>query len=217
MKPLIPFAENKSSGISPSFDQLLDESVKIHGHLCPGQVVGVRLALLGLKLTGIEDPKGRDRKSLIVYVEIDRCATDAIQSVTGCSLGKRSLKWVDYGIMAATFVNLKTGRAFRITGRESARELASAYRPDIENKYRRQIEAYRVMSDDELFQVMEVKVDIPEASMPGPPLRRIPCDECGEYIQNCREVEVDGRVLCRKCAYGAYYQPIQNSMENIRD
>ena len=208
MKPLIPFAENKP-GVSPSFDQLLDESVKIHGHLCPGQVVGVRLALLGLKLTGIGDPKGKDRKSLIVYVEIDRCATDAIQSVTGCSLGKRSLKWVDYGIMAATFVNLKTDRAFRIIGRESARELAAAYRPDIDNKYKSQIEAYRVMPDDELFRVMEVKVDIPEASMPGPPMRRIPCGKCGEYVQNCREVEVDGRILCRKCAYGAYYEPVR--------
>ncbi len=203
---LIPHAENSNS--LPDFEQLLEESVKIHGHLCPGQVVGVRLAMLGLKLTGITDPKGRDRKSLIVYVEIDRCATDAIQSVTGCSLGKRSLKWIDYGIMAATFINLKTGKAFRIVGKESARELASKYRPDIEDKYKRQLEAYKEMSDHELFEVMEVKVDIPEASMPGPPLRRIPCEKCGEYVQNCREVEVDGKVLCRKCAYGAYYQPV---------
>ncbi len=207
MEPIIPSAPKGPA--LPDFEQLLEESVKIHGHLCPGQVVGVRLAMLGLKLTGIEDPKGRDRKSLIVYVEIDRCATDAIQSVTGCSLGKRSLKWIDYGIMAATFINLKTGKAFRIVGRESARELASKYRPDIEDKYKRQLEAYKEMSDQELFDVMEVKVNIPEASMPGPPLRRVPCEECGEYVQNCREVEVDGRVLCRKCAYGAYFEPVQ--------
>ncbi len=209
MEPLIPYAQTKSS--LPPFEELLKESVRLHGHLCPGQVVGVRLAMLGLKFTGISDPKGKDRKSLIVYVEIDRCATDAIQSVTGCSLGKRSLKWIDYGIMAATFVNLRTGKAFRIVGRESARELAKNYRPDIEDKYKRQTEAYKVMPDEELFDVMEVRVDIPRESMPGPPLRRVPCEECGEYVQNCREVEVDGRILCRKCAYGAYFHPVDKT------
>ena len=99
--------------ISP-FEKLLKESIKIHGHLCPGQVLGVRMSMLGLREIGIEDPKGKDKKNIIVFVEIDRCATDAIQSVTGCSLGKRSLKFLDYGKMAATFLNLKTGNAVRI-------------------------------------------------------------------------------------------------------
>ncbi len=190
------------------FKQLLDESVKIHGHLCPGQVLGVRLSMLGLRLLGIEDPKGSDRKSLMVYVEIDRCATDAIQSVTGCSLGKRSLRWVDYGVMAATFINLRDSKAFRIVAREEARGLADKYAPDIADKYRRQLEAYKLMPDEELFSVQKVKVDIPAFDMPGRPIRRVQCSRCGDYVQDGREVETDGVILCRACAYGGYYEVI---------
>ncbi|MCI5218970.1 MAG: formylmethanofuran dehydrogenase, partial [Candidatus Electrothrix sp. LOE2] len=98
-----------------SFDELLAVSTKIHGHICAGQVIGVRMSILGLERIGIDDPKGADRKKLYVLVEIDRCATDAIKSVTGCSLGKRSMRWMDFGIMAATFVNLETGKAVRVT------------------------------------------------------------------------------------------------------
>jgi formylmethanofuran dehydrogenase subunit E len=197
----------KSTTISGrSFEEILEESARIHGHLCAGQVLGVRLAMLGLRLLGIDDPKGRDRKSFVVYVEIDRCATDAIQSVTGCSLGKRSLKWVDYGIMAATFVHLKTGKAYRIVAREESRELSKRYFPDIKDKYRCQLEAYKVMKDEELFEVQEVQVDIPECDLPGRPIRRVRCESCGDYIQDCREVERDGKILCRACAYGAYYR-----------
>ena len=94
-----------------NFDELLDQSTRIHGHLCAGQVIGVRMSMLALSRIGIADPRGQDRKKLYVFVEIDRCATDAIQSVTGCSLGKRSMKWLDHGIMAATFVNLESGEA----------------------------------------------------------------------------------------------------------
>ena len=103
------------------FEQLLEKSTKIHGHICAGQVIGVRMSMIGLREIGIDDPKVQ-RKDFYVLVEIDRCATDAIQTVTGCSLGKRSLKWLDYGIMAATFVNLKTGKAVRITALEESRE-----------------------------------------------------------------------------------------------
>ncbi len=106
------------------FDSLLDESAKIHGHLCPGQVLGVRMSMLGLKKICIKEPKGKDRKNIIVFVEMDRCATDAVQSVTGCSLGHRTMKFMDYGKMAATFLNLKTGRAVRVIAREDSREKA---------------------------------------------------------------------------------------------
>src|SRR5512137_2317818 len=92
----------------PEFEQLLAESVRIHGHLCAGQVLGVRMSMLGLREAGISDPKGRDRKRILVFVEMDRCATDAVQSVTGCSLGHRTMKFMDYVKMAATYLNLKT-------------------------------------------------------------------------------------------------------------
>ncbi len=192
-----------------SFDELLDISTKIHGHICAGQVIGVRMSILGLQHIKIDDPKGADRKKLYVLVEIDRCATDAIQSVTGCSLGKRSMRWMDFGIMAATFVNLETGKAVRITAREESRELSKQYCPEIENKYQRQLAAYRIMPEEELFAVQEVKVNIPECDMPGRPQRRVQCEQCGDYVQDCREVEQkDNVIVCRACAGQRYYQPV---------
>ncbi len=189
-----------------SFDILLDRATAIHGHLCAGQVIGVRMAILGLEKIGIADPEGKDRKKLYVMVEIDRCATDAIQTVTGCSLGKRSLRWFDFGIMAATFVNLETGKAVRIVAREESRELSKKYCSEIENKYQRQMEAYKVMEQDELFAVYEVKVDIPPEDMPGRPLKRVQCVKCGDWVQDCREIEQDGQIICRACAGKRYYQ-----------
>lgn len=187
------------------FDKLLDESVKTHGHLCPGQVLGVRMSMLGLDLIRISDPRGDDRKKIIVFVEIDRCATDAIQSVTGCSPGKRSLKLVDYGKMAATFVNMETGKAIRILAREESKEKAKNYFPEIEDKYKCQLEAYKVMPDSELFTWADVKVTVPEEDMPGRPKRRVSCSRCGEFVQDSRDVMDEGITLCRACAHGAYY------------
>jgi len=188
------------------FEPLLQESVRVHGHLCAGQVLGVRMSLLGLREIGIEDPKGSDRKSLIVFVEMDRCATDAVQSVTGCSLGKRSMQFRDYGKMAATFLNLKTGKAMRVIAREDSRGKAKEQFPEIENKYAGQLEAYKIMSDQELFDVMEVVVNVAPQDMPGRPLGRVPCDSCGEHVQDLREVHQDGKVLCVSCARGGYYE-----------
>ena len=150
-----------------SFEQLLAESTRIHGHICAGQVIGVRMSMAALARIGITDPKGADRKKLYVLVEIDRCATDAIQSVTGCSLGKRSLRWLDFGVMAATFVHLETGRAVRVTAREEARALSEAYCPEVVDKYQRQLEAYKVMPLDDLFVFQEVRVAVRDCDMPG--------------------------------------------------
>lgn len=194
--------------INMDFEKLLEESVRTHGHLCPGQVLGVRMSMLGLKLIGINDPKGKDRKKLIAYVEIDRCATDAIQSVTGCSLGKRSLKFLDFGKMAATFVNSETGTAVRIIAKEESKNKAKNYFPDIEDKYKCQLEAYKIMPDEELFEWKEVKVSIPEEDMPGRPLRRIKCDKCGEYVQDNRDITKNGMLLCKACAQGSYYKTL---------
>ncbi|MDZ7640893.1 MAG: FmdE family protein [Desulfurivibrio sp.] len=190
-----------------SFAELLEKSTTIHGHICPGQVIGVRLAMAGLREIGIDEPRGAQRKDFYVLVEIDRCATDAIQSVTGCSLGKRSLKWLDYGIMAATFVNLKDERAVRVTAREEARELATRYFPEIQAKNKQQLEAYRVMPEEELFKIQRVRVEVPPEDLPGKPLRRVQCSKCGDWVQDCREVTGEGgQTLCRPCAHGRYYE-----------
>ncbi|MBI5076734.1 MAG: formylmethanofuran dehydrogenase [Nitrospirae bacterium] len=188
-----------------NFETLLEESARIHGHLCPGQVLGVKMSMLGLREIGINDPKGKDRKSIIVFVEMDRCATDAVQSVTGCSLGHRTMKFMDYGKMAATFLNLKSGRAVRVVAREDARDRAKICFPDIEDKYRAQLEAYKIMTDHELFDKMEVTVKVRPEDMPGRPLSRVRCRECGEYVQDMKEVHRNGNVLCRSCAGNGYY------------
>jgi formylmethanofuran dehydrogenase subunit E len=188
------------------FEALLATSAAAHGHLCPGQVVGVRMAILGCRLIGLDDPTSDDQiKKLIVYVEMDRCAGDAVAHVTGAKLGRRSLKFVDYGIMAATFVNLETEKAFRVISTEEARDLACQYAPEISEKYKQQLEAYKRMPDSVLFRVQQVEVVFSEFDLPGPTRRKVSCSRCGQIVRDHREVVVNGANLCRPCAHGAYY------------
>jgi formylmethanofuran dehydrogenase subunit E len=189
-----------------SLDAYLREAEIAHGHLCAGQVLGVRMAMLGLEKLAIEDPRGKDRKRLVTFVEIDRCATDAIGVVTGCRLGKRALKFRDWGKMAATFVDVSTGKAIRIAAKESSKALARSMHPEIENKNQQQMLAYREMAEDDLFTKQWVKVDLPPEEFPGYKGERIICAECGEGINFNREVQREGRVLCHACAGERYYQ-----------
>jgi formylmethanofuran dehydrogenase subunit E len=193
-----------------SLDDYLREAEIAHGHLCAGQVLGVRMAMLGVRKLGLDDPRGRDRKRLVTFVEIDRCATDAIAVVTGCRLGKRALKFRDWGKMAATFVDLETGKAFRIAARESSKELARSMHPEIDGANRQQMLAYREMSDAELFAVQHVRVEVAPEDLPGYKAGRIVCAQCGEGINFRREVICDGRTLCRACAGDAYYRVMDN-------
>ena len=179
-----------------SLDALLEEAKIAHGHLCAGQVLGVRLALHGLDQLGLDDPKGVHRKRLVTYVEIDRCATDAIGVVTGCRLGKRALKFRDWGKMAATFVDLDTGRAVRVAAKESSKQKARELHPEIENKNQQQMLAYREMSDADLFDVQWVSVNVLPEDLPGFKADRITCAQCGEGINFKREVLRDGKTLC---------------------
>jgi len=192
------------------FLSLLQKSARIHGHLCPGQVLGVRMTMLGLREIGISDPKGKDRKNIIVFVEMDRCATDAVQSVTGCSLGHRTMKFMDYGKMAATFLNLRTDRAIRVYAKEESKQRAKGYFPEIENKYAAQLEAYKIMPDDDLFDLMEVRIRLKPADMPGRPLCRVQCEACGEHIQDAKEVYRNGKPLCKSCATMGYYEHLRH-------
>ena len=192
-----------------SFEALLEESSRTHGHLCPGQVLGVRMSIHGLERIGITDPRGSERKDIIVFVECDRCAADAVQSVTGCTLGKRTLRFADYGKMAATYVNLRTGEAVRVLCREDARDKARERFPEAEDKYKAQAEAYKVMPDEELFDIMRVRVTLRDCDMPGRPLSRIVCIRCGEHVQDSREVRgTFGEAICRACAGESYYEAV---------
>jgi len=194
-----------------TLDEYLREAETAHGHLCAGQVLGVRLAMLGLNRLQISDPRGADRKRLVTFVEIDRCATDAVSLVTGCRLGKRALKFRDWGKVAATFLDVTTGRAVRIAARESSKGRARALHPEIADKNQQQMLAYREMPDDELFECQSVKVTLPPEEFPGYKAERVVCEACGEGINFRREVRRDGKILCRGCAGERYYEPLQDS------
>jgi formylmethanofuran dehydrogenase subunit E len=183
-----------------SFEELLQKAERAHGHLCAGQVLGVRMALLGLDQLGIADPHGADRKRLVTFVEIDRCATDAIGMVTGCRLGKRTLKFRDWGKMAATFVDLASGQGVRVVALEGSRDLARQLYPQIENKSQQQMQAYRELPDAQLFRVERVQVAVDAAELPGYKAERVVCGRCGEGVNFGRFEEVDGERLCLSCA-----------------
>jgi formylmethanofuran dehydrogenase subunit E len=119
------------------------------------------------------------------------------------------LKFIDNGIMAATFVNLETGKAFRIVSTESARELVDQYAPAVKDKRQRQIQAYINMPDDVLFKVTPVYVDVPVHDMPGPTRFKAQCAQCGIIVRDKKEVLVGDHILCRACAHGTYYQPLK--------
>ena len=189
-----------------SLDELLEECGRLHGHLCAGQLLGVRMALLGCRLIGLTDPRGADRKKLIVWVEIDRCMADAVGAVTGVRLGKRSLKYFDYGKVAATFLNTETNEAVRVVALEESRAMADERYPLVESKKERQFRAYREAADEELFKVERVAVEYGEMDAPGRPRARVPCERCGEGVNDGREVRSGGSVLCRPCASGGYYR-----------
>ena len=189
-----------------TLDEYLQLAAVTHGHLCAGQVLGVRLAMLGLRELGITDPIA-ERKRIVTYVEIDRCMTDAIGLVANCRLGKRALKFRDWGKVAATFVDLQTGRAIRIAAKESSKEIARNMFPDM-TKDAGQQKAYAELSEEVLFDKKWVKVEVKAHDLPGYKGPRVVCAECGEGINFAREVLQDGRTLCRACAGETYYSQL---------
>jgi formylmethanofuran dehydrogenase subunit E len=176
--------------------------------MCAGQVLGARMSMLGCRLIGIDDPRGADRKKLIVWVEIDRCMADAVCAVTGVRLGKRTLKYFDYGKVAASFLNTDTSEAVRIVALEESRKLADARYPELA-KADRQFRAYREASDNELFKIERVSVQYSEMDAPGRPRSRVTCSSCGEGVNDGREVLTAAEVtMCRACSLGSYYTAI---------
>jgi formylmethanofuran dehydrogenase subunit E len=194
-----------------NLEDCLERAKQFHGSLCAGTIVGTRMAILGLEAVGIDDPKGKDRKNLIVFVETDRCAADAILAVTGCHPGKRTMKILDYGKTAATFLNLKTGKAVRIVVKNK----------DGDKVYTREMiekephgEAYAMQPVENLFDIMEVIVPLKPEDMPGKLLRIVTCSSCGERIMDMREIIKDGKFVCRPCAENKrYYVPVHTGSD----
>jgi formylmethanofuran dehydrogenase subunit E len=183
------------------YETLFNKAKAFHGHVCPGIVLGTRLTIAGLRELGInpEDPI----RNLIVYMEIDRCGTDAVQAITGCSLGHRSLKHKDFGKFAATFVNTDTGKAVRVSIHEKSRAEHDKLDP------KEVIKVLSTVPEDEILKIENVRITIPKEDSPGFPIGKAVCSKCGEQISDNQYTVINGKVLCRNCAGGSYYTVIE--------
>ena len=194
--------------MSDDFKNLLDEAVRFHGHLCDGQVLGVKMAMAGLRELEIEDPRGGEGRDLVIFVEIDRCVVDAIISVTGRTPGKRSIKMMDYGKAAATFVDTRADRAVRVSVRadcfERVQHLVQTSSPQNEEK-QANLAAMIGMPEEELLNIQKVRVQVRPQDLPGKPMETVICSRCREKVNDMRQVNVDGHVLCKPCAHGSDY------------
>lgn len=184
--------------------ELLKQSSARHSHLCPRQVLGVRMGLAGLKALGIEAPI---KKQIgLVIVETDGCFADGVQVATGAAVGHRTLRVHDLGKIAATIVNVQTGQAIRFSPQPDVRERAVFYAPDLKSRYSIQLHGYQSMPEGELLRFQKVSLQPSLAEIISKPNVRVKCSGCGEEIINERQVKVGNAVLCRACAGMGYYR-----------
>ncbi len=201
-----------------NLEEFLKKTYQFHGHICPGQPLGYRMAMAGLREIGIL--KG-DEDKVMAFVEVGGCIADAIQVATGITLGHGTLKFYDYGKFAATFLNTETGNAVRVSQRKEAKDDALAYAKKMgwstgkeENRSPEDeetallLKAYSVMPEDQLFTVKKVKVNLPAEDLPGKTMHIVPCNQCGELVFKNREIIKDGKAYCRSCLQGAYYSAL---------
>ena len=197
----------------PALEYMLEKTAAFHGHLCAGTVIGTRMALVGMREIDITDPKGSQKKDMVIYVETDRCPIDALSIVTGCRISRKNLKFLDWGKFAATFVNVKSGKAVRIICPDSTRDLVESYAEgeysnDKDGKTAREVDAYKVMPEKELFIIQKVEVILPDSDKEK---HKVKCEGCGETVNGHKEVVVDGKIMCRPCGEGESYYKILNS------
>lgn len=191
----------------------LDAASSDHNHLCPRQILGVRIGLKGMSVLGLE--AGQRHKNLLVISETDGCFVDGVIAVTKCSVGHRTLRVEDYGKIAATFVDIKTGRSVRVAPTLDVRQRASLWMPEEKRHYFAQLKAYQIMPDEELMTVQEVDLNFTIAEVISHSGRRINCEKCGEEVINEREVVVDGKKYCPSCAYGGYYRLREGAIQDV--
>jgi formylmethanofuran dehydrogenase subunit E len=189
---------------------LLDKSVREHSHLCPRQILGVRLGLAGMKALGFDSPPGN--KQLLVITETDGCFVDGLSAATGCTVGHRTLRVEDYGKTAAVFVDVETGRAIRVVPLLDIRQRVYAFASDEPRNYFAQMQAYQTMPDEEMFSCIEVQLSGSIEAILSRPGMRVRCAVCGEEIMNEREVHQNGKSLCHTCAYGGYYHSVEQNV-----
>jgi formylmethanofuran dehydrogenase subunit E len=197
-----------------SLIDLLSESAARHKHLCPRQVLGARMGLLAAHELQIDLPRDDTRasspsagKRLLIIVETDGCFADGLSAATGCSIGHRTLRLIDHGKIAATFIDIQTGQAVRIAPHRESRSTARKYAPFAQSRWHAQLEAYQIMPPEELFDVQRVELTLSLEQLLSKPGKKAICDRCGEEIVNEREVIQDGQTLCRACAGESYFRP----------
>lgn len=195
-------------------DELLARSAATHRHLCPRQVLGVRMGMLAGELLDLALPQ--TRKRLLTIVETDGCFVDGVATATNCWVGRRTLRVEDYGKVAATFVDTQTERAVRMAPHPDARQRAGTYAPEARNRWEAMLLGYQRMPNAELLTVEWVTLAVPVTSLISRAGHRVQCQRCGEEIINEREKLIDGRVLCRGCAGPAYYRPADSRSTDSR-
>lgn len=198
---------------APDVQSLLTDVAAMHRHLCPRQVLGVRMGMYAGELLRLKLPQ--QDKRLYTFVETDGCFADGVTVATGCSVGHRTLRLMDYGKVAATYIDTKTGNAMRIWPNSQCRARAASYAPSAPNRWRAQLDAYQIMPATELFSACEVELLIDLEALIARPGVRINCGDCGEEILNQREVIRDGKVLCTSCANGGYVRFLEGVDQRI--
>jgi formylmethanofuran dehydrogenase subunit E len=202
--------ESETGDLMTEFKALLQRSAEMHQHLCPRQVLGVRMGLLAGYLLGLDVP--RPDKRILTIVETDGCFIDGLAVATGCRIGRRSMRVLDFGKVAATFVDTQSGRAVRIVPSADSRSLAKVYAPQAESRWHAYLLGYQRIPDEELFTIQHVLLDVSLAEILSKDGYRVNCGICGEEIINEREVERDGTIMCRPCAGERYYRPVEESV-----
>ena len=204
----LPVKEEAEAGIviaatDAALKEMLARTAAMHKHLCPRQVLGVRMGLVAAGLFPFELPQ--KNKRLLAFVETDGCFADGVSAATGCTLGHRTMRLVDYGKVAVTFADTETGRAVRLSTLATVRKLAAASAPEAANRWQAQLAAYQTLPAGQMFRVREVRLNLDLAAVVGAPRPRLACAACGEEILNQRAVEKDGRTLCMSCAGESYW------------
>ncbi|MDJ0752275.1 MAG: FmdE family protein [Ardenticatenaceae bacterium] len=193
--------------LQPRLEPLLQKAAAWHHHLCPRQVLGVRIGLAGAAALGFEVP--RNDKKMVVFVETDGCFISGVQAATGLSVNRRTLRIIDLGRIGVTFVNVKSEKAVRVAPQLDVREKVWRYvGKDQRRRYFAMLEGYQKMPDRELLHIEKVRLSSTLREILSRPGVRVNCQQCGEEIINEREVMIDGQVLCRACAGQGYYQII---------
>lgn len=187
-----------------NFQPLLEKSARDHSHLCPRQILGVRIGLFGLKTLGLE--ANQNSKRLLVITETDGCFADGLSAATNCTVGHRTLRVEDYGKVAVAFIDTQTERVVRLAPVLDIRQKAYAYVPEESRHYFAQMKAYQIMPDEEMFTVSEVRLAISIKEIISRPGVRVTCGVCGEEIMNEREIKQNELILCRACAGASYYR-----------